>query len=372
MTSSANPAPDDETCSEMACNDGATPDLAGQDFTGPALTQLYECADSRFTAMVAASGIDPARDLRFHDLTGIEIRPEEDVAGYDFTGCLLHDAILRDVDFRRAIMTGADLEGADTEGALFPEGFDPAAEEKEQDLSLLRAVIAGDAGEVKRLLDAGADPEQTDENGMFPLFVAADEAGTGEPFRTGLSRAGDRLSQGRNYEEIVIALLGKGAHPVRAHLRSGLSPLDIIRNRNLAEVICTDLIDRYMKTLSMDNFEYIIECYLFVTQWSLITGNSKRASEFLSMAMEFCIHDSPEYLFLTFDSMKKIHILHDDEIYYTCGRFMNDLSYVIYRRFGPKNHINTYRRILKYFSFWVEHKLILNIKYDPMQPHKII
>ncbi len=86
-----------------------------------ALGRVLDAKDTRFTALVARARIDPGHELRGLDLSGIEIRPEEDVAGYDFTGCVLAGANLSGADLRCAVLNRCDLAGADLRGALLTD-----------------------------------------------------------------------------------------------------------------------------------------------------------------------------------------------------------------------------------------------------------
>jgi tetratricopeptide (TPR) repeat protein len=83
------------------------------------IARVFASADRRFTALVGAACLHPGRDLRGLDLAGIRIGPEEDVCGYDFSGCILRGARLCGVDLRKTRFDGADLSGADLRGARY-------------------------------------------------------------------------------------------------------------------------------------------------------------------------------------------------------------------------------------------------------------
>ncbi len=83
------------------------------------LGRVIKSPDRRFTALVGAARLHPGRDLRGLDLGPICIGPEEDVAGYDFSGCLMRGAVLCGVDLRRARFDGCDLSGTDLRGARY-------------------------------------------------------------------------------------------------------------------------------------------------------------------------------------------------------------------------------------------------------------
>ena len=83
------------------------------------ITRVLADSDGRFTALIGAARLHPGRDLRGLDLGAISIGPEEDIAGYDFSGCCLHGALLCGVDLRKARFAHADLSGADLRGARY-------------------------------------------------------------------------------------------------------------------------------------------------------------------------------------------------------------------------------------------------------------
>ena len=83
------------------------------------ITRVLADSDGRFTALIGAARLHPGRDLRGLDLGAISIGPEEDIGGYDFSGCCLHGALLCGVDLRKARFAHADLSGADLRGARY-------------------------------------------------------------------------------------------------------------------------------------------------------------------------------------------------------------------------------------------------------------
>ena len=85
------------------------------------ITRVLADSDGRFTALIGAARLHPGRDLRGLDLGAIRIGPEEDIGGYDFSGCCLHGALLCGVDLRKARFADADLSGADLRGALYDD-----------------------------------------------------------------------------------------------------------------------------------------------------------------------------------------------------------------------------------------------------------
>ena len=85
------------------------------------ITRVLADSDGRFTALIGAARLHPGRDLRGLDLGAIRIGPEEEISGYDFSGCGLHDALLCGVDLRKARFAHADLSGADLRGALYDD-----------------------------------------------------------------------------------------------------------------------------------------------------------------------------------------------------------------------------------------------------------
>ncbi|MGB0507966.1 MAG: tetratricopeptide repeat protein [Pikeienuella sp.] len=84
--------------------------------------QVFDSGSKRFTDLVRAAGLDPARDLRGAMLCRIVVQPKEDLSGWDFTGADLSGAVLRRVDLSGAILTDAQLDGADLRGAALPTG----------------------------------------------------------------------------------------------------------------------------------------------------------------------------------------------------------------------------------------------------------
>ena len=85
------------------------------------ITRVLADSDGRFTALIGAARLHPGRDLRGLDLGAIRIGPEEDIGGYDFSGCCLHGALLCGVDLRKARFAHTDLSGADLRGALYDD-----------------------------------------------------------------------------------------------------------------------------------------------------------------------------------------------------------------------------------------------------------
>ena len=85
------------------------------------ITRVLADTDGRFTALIGAARLHPGRDLRGLDLGAIRIGPEEDIGGYDFSGCCLHGALLCGVDLRKARFAHTDLSGADLRGALYDD-----------------------------------------------------------------------------------------------------------------------------------------------------------------------------------------------------------------------------------------------------------
>ena len=85
------------------------------------ITRVLADTDGRFTALIGAARLHPGRDLRGLDLGAISIGPEEDIGGYDFSGCCLHGALLCGVDLRKARFAHTDLSGADLRGALYDD-----------------------------------------------------------------------------------------------------------------------------------------------------------------------------------------------------------------------------------------------------------
>ena len=83
------------------------------------ITRVLADTDGRFTALIGAARLHPGRDLRGLVLGAICIGPEEDIGGYDFSGCGLHGARLCGVDLRKARFADADLSGADLRGARY-------------------------------------------------------------------------------------------------------------------------------------------------------------------------------------------------------------------------------------------------------------
>ena len=83
------------------------------------ITRVLADSDGRFTALIGAARLHPGRDLRGLDLGAIRIGPEEDIGGYDFSGCGLHGALLCGVDLRKARFAHTDLSGADLRGARY-------------------------------------------------------------------------------------------------------------------------------------------------------------------------------------------------------------------------------------------------------------
>lgn len=82
-----------------------------------AVARVLGAKDTRFTALVKLSGIDPATDLRGCNLSNIVIGPDECVAGYDFSDAVLDGATLRGLDLRRAIVTKCSFASTNLEGA---------------------------------------------------------------------------------------------------------------------------------------------------------------------------------------------------------------------------------------------------------------
>jgi hypothetical protein len=78
--------------------------------------------DGRFTELVKVAKLEVSSDLRGLNLNRIAIEADEDISGYDFSGCLMQGAILRGVDLREARFESTDLTGADLRGARIEEG----------------------------------------------------------------------------------------------------------------------------------------------------------------------------------------------------------------------------------------------------------
>ena len=108
-----------------------------------------------------------------------------------------------------------------------------------------------DQAAVKRLLDAGADPNASDDGGRTPLHFAAQEGST-DAVRLLLSRGAEAdlvdsygntalwTSVVNRHPDVAALLLAAGAEPTRAN-SNGKSPADAARR--LADPLITALFD---------------------------------------------------------------------------------------------------------------------------------
>jgi ankyrin repeat protein len=110
-----------------------------------------------------------------------------------------------------------------TAGAQTP----PSGPEAAGYTGLLAAAYTGDAGEVRRLIAEGADPEATDPRGRRPLHLAA--YGSHEAVATELAEAGADLNalDAEAYDVVTIAAAADDPEFLRHALALGASPANV-------------------------------------------------------------------------------------------------------------------------------------------------
>jgi uncharacterized protein YerC len=78
-----------------------------------AVVRLIEEDDSLpFHELISEVGLDPTKDLRFCDWSGIDMS-NNDLRGFDFTGCVFTEVNLEGAKIERAIFENADTTGTD-------------------------------------------------------------------------------------------------------------------------------------------------------------------------------------------------------------------------------------------------------------------
>lgn len=81
-----------------------------------AIVKVLGSAELRFTSLVELAGLDPRNELTNLNLGPIEVYPDENLAGYNFSGSSLERADFRGVDLTGACVDGCDFLHADLRG----------------------------------------------------------------------------------------------------------------------------------------------------------------------------------------------------------------------------------------------------------------